>query len=139
VTLALAVAFGLGGASLWNSLRSAQSEANQLAIDIRELEMLVDSGLSDMVTEAQAQLNNHTSMLASQIVIQDGNLGIGVDNPISKLHVGYGTGYVQIPHISGSMPDATDCNESGEAGRIIVHDNGIAICPQSARNWVKVN
>jgi hypothetical protein len=53
--------------------------------------------------------------------------------------ISVGNGYIQFDAISGSAPDSSDCDEAGEAGRVIVRSDGatpttLYIC--TAIGWV---
>ncbi len=51
----------------------------------------------------------------------NGNVGVGTTTPQSKLQVV--DNYMQIPFTT-SAPPATDCDEAGEAGRLIIYKDG---------------
>ncbi|MBI2591302.1 MAG: type II secretion system protein [Candidatus Brennerbacteria bacterium] len=53
-----------------------------------------------------------------------GFVGIGTSFPKSLLQVA--SNYIQFPTISGATPTGTDCDETAEAGRIVVRTDGTA-------------
>lgn len=125
----------LGGALAFAVLAFGLSFAGVLAGMKSSAAVKAASRIEELKEQAEAHMR---ALVEGNVVIPDGKLGIGVREPNSRLHVGYGAGYVQIPHISGSMPESADCDEPGEAGRLIIHDSGIAVCPQGAPGWKKI-
>ncbi len=66
----------------------------------------------------------------------DGRVGVGTTAPNSSLQVTQG--YIQFPTIFGDTPPSTDCDETSEAGRIVVRTDGttnLYICTGTT-GWV---
>ena len=67
------------------------------------------------------------------INLNSGKVGIGTENPKSKLQV---NGYIQLATTSGNTPSNSDCDEDTEYGRMKVDEVNdlLYICTQSG--WV---
>jgi hypothetical protein len=69
-------------------------------------------------------------------VTNDGNVGIGTENPQSNLQVEGNPGYLQIDSYNGT-PLASDCDSNDERGRMILDfaNNRLYVCNGAVRGW----
>ena len=67
-------------------------------------------------------INNQVAAGADITIAGSGNVGIGTNNPQSRLQVS--GNYIQFPTISGTTPPAADCDNFAEAGRVVVRTDG---------------
>ena len=80
------------------------------------------SGSSTSGTGVDARSSTGAALrVEGRTYFQSGNVGIGISSPVSKLHVS--GNYVQLPIRTGAPPP-TDCDETREAGRLVVRTDG---------------
>ena len=92
----------------------------------------MDGGIYNSASGSGATVGGGVTNIASGRYATVG----GTTNPQSNLQIA--SGYIQLPAITGSAPSGGDCNNSTQAGRMIVRTDGttnLYICT-GATGWV---
>jgi hypothetical protein len=93
---------------------------------------------SDGLTPIIFRNNNSggSAMVEVMRISGTGNVGIGITQPLSALHVPDGK-YAQLEDNNAGAPPAADCNANAQRGRISLDttNNRLYVCMGAARGW----
>lgn len=92
-------------------------------------------GIGTTAPTSKLEVNGNVNLTNSMYVVS-GQVGIGTTSPNSLLEVA-SNGYLQFSKTSSGPPEATDCDNDNERGRLILDSfiNRFYVCNGAARGW----